>query len=807
MRTKLIIQLFAILLAGQLFGQTKTLPAGYPDRSPNLDVLPGFKNPPKGYGEVSFYWWVGDTLTKDRILWQLDQLRKMQITGLQINYCHSDKGGVLYGLPYPSQPRLFSDQWWNLFQWFLKEAQKRGMSVSLSDYTLSPAGQGFYVDEMLKENPGMFGAKLESRILEMTGNQRLKIDIPENTIMMRAYPFNNGTLKEEASVDLKSMIGRSELDWNVPSGNWKIITVYKKVVNGSFDPMNPMSGPKIAEKFYQRFEEHCPGEAGKGLNFFFSDELQFGIKGFLWNDIFSEEFKKRKGYDIIPELAHLFTNIGPRSYKVRLDYNDVMVALTEEGFFKPLYEWHTSRGMLFGCDHGGRGYDVTEFGDYFRTQRWMSGPGCDQPDLSRNIIKDKVASSIAHMYERPRTWLEGFYASGWGTSCEEVADATFANFALGQNLLSLHGLYYSTHGSRWEWAPPDNHWRQPYWANMGDFLKCSERLSYVLSQGYHRCDVAIIYPVAPVEANLKGKESTKTAFSIAGEIYPSGIDFDFMDFESLNRCRVKDKELHVSGEKYKVLILTSLSAVRYSTIEKALEFFRAGGIVLSVGSLPEASERIGGNDNELQAMVKEMFGTTFSEKHDTTRIYTCRSASGGFGMYMHSPEQVKKVISEVIQPDFQILSGNSPSGILHRKVGERDLYFVYGVPKGTPCFFRSSGKVELWDPWKGNVSPLKVLLATSAGTTLELPLEKNEPQLIVFSPGIAEINVLNSLTKRSADTLLVDKNWEFELKPTLDNKYGDYRLPAFNEKLGVETSEMKFAEEDISSKDCAEPCF
>ena len=123
--------------------------------------------------------------------------------------------------------------------------------------------------------------------------------------------------------------------------------------------------------------------------------------------------------------------------------------------------------------------DVTEFGDYFRTQRWMSGPGCDQPGLSRDIIKNKVASSIAHLYERPRTWLEGFYGSGWGTSSEEVADATFANFAMGQNLLSLHGLYYSTHGSWWEWAAPDNHFRQPYWANMSDFLKCSERLSYV----------------------------------------------------------------------------------------------------------------------------------------------------------------------------------------------------------------------------------------------------------------------------------------------------------------------------------------
>ena len=58
------------------------------------------------------------------------------------------------------------------------------------------------------------------------------------------------------------------------------------------------------------------------------------------------------------------------------------MALAEEGFFKPVFDWHEARGMIYGCDHGGRGYDVTEFGDYFRTQRWNQGPGCDQPALS-----------------------------------------------------------------------------------------------------------------------------------------------------------------------------------------------------------------------------------------------------------------------------------------------------------------------------------------------------------------------------------------------------------------------------------------
>jgi len=808
MLTRFVKLVFFLLISLSVTGQnSKPLPPGFPDRSPNLDAFPGFKNPPKGYGEVSFYWWIGDTLTKERITAQLDQLKNNSITGLQINYCHTDKGGAVYGLTYPSQPALFSNQWWKLFKWFVEEAKKRDMSVSLSDYTLGAAGQGWFIDEMLKENPDLHGSKLESKQFDVISNQNFTTVVPANIITAAAYQIQNGKLSATNSIDLKSSIKNSSLIWKATSGNWKIVLVYRTDIKTSFDPMNPLSGAKVVEKFYQRFEDHCPGESGTGLNFFFSDELQFGIRGFLWNDTFAGEFKKRKGYDVLPELASLFNDIGPRSYKIRLDYTDVMISLSEEGFFKPVYEWHNSRGMLFGCDHGGRGKDVTEFGDYFRTQRWMSGPGCDQPGLGRDIVKNKIASSITHLYERQRTWLEGYHSSGWGTSSEEVADATFANFAMGQNLLSLHGLYYTTHGSWWEWAAPDNHFRQPYWANMGGFLKCSERLSYILSQGYHRCDVAIVYPVAPTEANLNGEKSTTTAFKLAENLYPAGTDFDFMDFESLDRCQIQNKELKVAGEKYKILILPSLSAVRYSTIKKALEFYRLGGIVMAVGSLPEASERIGGNDEKLQGMIREMFGTTYLEKHDSTKVYSHKSKTGGIGLFISEPLQVKIEIAKLIQPDFKVLSGNQSSNILHRKLGVRDLYFVYGVPKGTSCFFRSKGKVELWNPWDGTVRPLKVSSVSKNGTTIQLPLEKSEPQCIVFSLGKSEINKSEAPIKSKIDTFLVDNKWEFELKPTLDNKFGDYRLPAFDGKLGAEGWEMKYAKQSATSQDWQDPAF
>ena len=94
---------------------------------------------------------------------------------------------------------------------------------------------------------------------------------------------------------------------------------------------------------------------------------------------------------------------------------------------------------------------------------------------------------------------------------------TNQNFLFGANLLNLHGLYYTTYGGYWEWAPPCYHFRMPYWKHMDVFLKYYERLSYVLSQGTWQAEVAIIYPVAPYYAGLQANQSeaTSAAFNLA----------------------------------------------------------------------------------------------------------------------------------------------------------------------------------------------------------------------------------------------------------------------------------------------------
>lgn len=771
-KDKLVLAVFFFLLfmlEMNGLAQTKQS-AGIPNRSSKLDLWQEFLSPPDGYGEVPFYWWLGDTLTREHLTWHLDLLAKKKISSLQVNYAHSDKGGPFWGLTIPSKPDIFTDEWWNLFNWFKEEAVKRNMTVSLSDYTLG-VGQGSYVDKALENYPELVSRELKFECKKLKGHVMMPVD--KDIVSIVAY-------HKDQSLDLTSKVRDSKLSVTLPEGDWEVYLCkwHKKSI--SFDAMNPVAGKAYNDNFFQQFENRSSDKSSKGLNFFFSDELNFNQGKYPWNDIFSLEFKKRKGYAIEPYLPALVRNIGPMTTKVRLDYNDVYVSLSEEHFFKPVYDWHQKRGMIIGCDHGGRGRNVAEFGDYFRTQRWNQGPGSDQPRLGKDIIKSKVASSIAHLYERPRVWLEGFYSSGWGTSTEQLLDAIYANFVMGYNLLSLHGLYYSTPGGWWEWAPPCNHFRMPYWEQMGALLEMTERLSYLFSQGYHVADVAILYPVEPVIAG-NGNKAPTAAFDAARRFYTHGIDLDFMDYESLARAKVDNGILRVSGENYRMIVVPEMTAIRYSSLEKLVEFKRSGGVVVVMGETPQVTEKYPEGDMRVRRLTEKLM------EADNQRHF--------FHLNGNSDELIDLFDSCLIR-DFKVLSPLSFSSqpyIMHRRIGKQDLYAVYGVEKGSDCFFRSKGAVELWNPWEATRTPVTVKEVTADGMIVNMPLDKNELSIFMIDKSSQPLMADVCQAKQPKKIASLNDEWEFELRPVLDNRYGDFLWPATNELMSAYVYDARFS--------------
>ena len=747
---------------------------GYPSRAADLDALPGFQNPPAGYGEVPFWWWTGDDLNEDRLLWQVRELHKKGISGVQVNYSHTDSPG------WPSdakEPAIFSDDWWKFYARVSEECGKLGMGIGLSTYTLDwdNGGENLF-KKLFYDKPELNATELISNKHALKAGESKSVACIDGAFAAWAYRVKGGVL-QRGGTDLTKLIKNGQLSWTAPEGedSWQIWSFGTRRHPGTFNPLLAKSGDKIVQGFYQKFEDQNKGSA-KGLNYFFNDELQVGLKKFAWNKDFHVEFHQRKGYNLFDVLPAMWTEMGDVTPKVRIDYADVRMALMEERYFEPIYNWHTQRGIIYGCDNHGRGLDPHAYGDYFRATRWYSAPGHDTPGGRADVTKGKVSSSIAKLYQRPRVWLEAYHSLGWGATPERLMFATRENYLYGCTLFNLHGLYYSTHGSHWEWAPPCYHFRMPYWAHMGTFLKYFDRLSYLMSQGDAVADVAVIYPVTPYEAETNGEEATQAAFHLGNRLMAAGINFDFIDHQSIARANIKDGQLVVenANASYKVLVFPNMEAARWNNLEKATALTDAGGLVLSVGKLPAISDHAGADDPALNDLLAKAIPKSN------------RFAGAG--------EALEKIKAAFVH-DVRGLNGTVRT--LHRKIGPRDVYLTMDAKPGDVVEFRAKGAAELWDPWTGETSPLRVIKETATGTQVELPLEKYEAQVVVFDPRKKHSNPQQPRTVLSELVTLPETDWQVAFLPTMDNQWGDFRLPVteHNQMIGVEARRFQWTRE------------
>ena len=710
MRRTLIVFSF-LFVAVTLSSQTKTAQyhRGWPSKDGAIDLRAGFANPPKGYGNVPFYWWSGDNLDMERLIWQLELLADSATDGLCVSYNHSHpkvdtilnaQGYGGFGRVNSGDPYVLSPEWMRLWAEYSKKCAEYGIGMGLDDYVMASPGNGFKVDEALAD-PGVKNHQGRIERKRIPSGEKL----PDNVLKVRECGD---------SVDVY---------YTTPSPE-----------------LHPDYGKLMVEKYFQPFEDAMDAAGRDGMNYFFQDELIYNLNMRSWCDGMREIFRKEKGYDILPYLDALLATedeeIDEEAAKVRLDYAEVLTKLAEERYFRPIYDWNADRGLIYGCDNYGRGLNPTQYMDYFRATSWFTAPGNDAPARGSSFRQTKVSSSIAHLYGRPRTWLEAFHSMGWDANGGLLTRQLDHHLIAGGNLLCLHGLYYTTHGGWWEWAPPSFHFRMPYWPHLKVWLSYSERMCYVLSQGEHVCDIAILYPTETMQAYPQAKPDM--SFNIALKLSDAGLDYDFIDYQSIQNASIENGALSIAGESYKVLILAGTKAMHKETEARIEDFVKAGGLVLRVDS---------------------------------------------------GEEDLAQVIKNKIVPDFSTSSGKGK--VLHRRIGKNDVYMVMDVPDGDQMTFRTTGKAELWDAIHGTICPIPVLRQENGLTTVEYTGSEGGSELLVFSPGKPLKHKDKKGKPIESVEVPIEGEWDVEIIPTMDNRWGDFRLPKSDGCIGVEAREFR----------------
>ncbi len=726
------------------------------------DFINSLTSPDRRYGEVPFYWWNGSELNKDRLKEQIKMLADKGLAGVQINYAHINKGGEDnlpfggHGKSIPGSPEQFSDEWWDFFSFAAKECEKYGMSIGMGDYTIAWIGNGYYTDK-LAAMPDMHAKNLSIE-------KKMLFSGDENTFSedVLAAVYYKDVKNEEPVIIYEKDKGVISPVPGICEGY--IISVHE--TDNSIDPLNQECGKILTEIYFNEFLRRVPDVKPGTLNYFFQDELMFGadIKT-LWSDSLRKEIKNKYGYDILGFIPHLFYSLGDITPKIRLDTADVKTEIMENCYFKPIYEFHASRGLTYGCDQSSRGKEPDEFSDYFRTVRWFTAPGNDTPGRAADLIKVKVNSSIAHLYNRPRVWLEGYHSSGWGTTLESITAPTSDNFIFGANLLNLHGLYYSTNGGFFEWAPPDFHFRMPYWDDEKHWLEKFKRMSAILTTGKHKCDAAIYYPVSSCDYGENHNSCTQQTFECAEYLFSKGLDFDFIDFQSIENAECENGRLKTQNEEYKVLIFAGVDCIRYSAIKKAKELLESGGCVVFCGITPYASDRMGLNDPVLLNDIKD--------------ILSCPKAS----LTATAAETLAFINSSVTRSFLpEDIYSEDKTYIHTRKHGDVTLCFVRYAEKDSVCRFEAQGVPYLLDSDTGKIIKLEGTVQNGGFTFIKMPLEKNDDTLILFTDEEIEYDDITDTSDNrqfiTKQELMLDGNWDFSLIPTLDNTYGDYYIPA-----------------------------
>jgi len=802
-----------------------------------------FSSPPLEYGPIDCWWWEAAHLDKERMRWQLEEMKEKGVAGTWFY------PRFVFDQPLRSDPPYWTEEWWDFNRFSVEEHQRLGMYSWFNDWTAHQFFQN-KVREERQQNPSLTGRRLVIREEASKASGKIQIEIPseEEVLEVAAYKQVNGGLDYASRKDLSDAIVENKLTWEAQEAGWLVTVVTSQPHD--LDYLNTSMTNRWIEILLGVHEEKLKDFVGNTLKAYGTDEVDIINGNVLYSPSLLDIFKSVKGYAPSPYLVGLFHDIGKLTDKIRCEYYDVLVSMLEENLYKPFSQWLNERGMLYVefCPRGKSEDMLTQtyqYGNFFRYMGNYSIPGNEENTGRTRTFQAKLSSSIAHLYGRNRVGLCAYWGSGWGHTTEQNLAWTNENYAYGINLYNRHGVLYTTMGGWYEWVPPAVHFRQPYWQYWKHFTDYVSRLSYIMSQGVHVADVALLYPLTTVHANWSSgrnfsaaaKEAASTTYNLAKLIYRSGIDLDFIDDTYLCRAEVSDGRLKVSGMEFRVVVLPPMTTIRTETLKQIKAFYDSGGTVVAFGRLPNASPENGRDDPNIQLLLKEMFGVEKSD--DVVGVAEQENKQGGKAFFLSDDENpIPAIISKSIVQD--VVASEKDIFHTHQKMGEVDVYFLVNMKpekRRISFTFRICGKPEIWNAFTGETKPIHRFEKQGSQTKVRLDMEPYEGVLLVFAPTKSRPEVLeDNLTTLTSvelgkdgievqgfcgvggkkkvrvahegrecvaevkvdeppEPIILNGLWDCRLEPTMDNRWGDFRYPPSEEVIGAEARQFRYMEE------------
>ena len=702
-------------------------------------VAARWKSPPPEYGPEPYYGLNGP-VTIEQVERDLDTMKRLGFEAVTVQ--------AGYNMPFA----YLSPEYFAFFRKFVAEAKRRDMGVWIVDDAGYPSG--FAGGRFSSDAPNLRMQALEVvQQIPVEGGATLHQTLGADVVSATAVDAEGHAIPVE--------LHGSELDWTAPAGQWTVLIVdhefrtsptrsdtnphrVKDASQSLEDYLNPGATAQYLAWTHEQYKRSVGDEFGKTIMGFRGDEPDFSISGLPWTPKFFARFREIKGYDVQPYAA-LFAqtpsrrspgvaiHLTPEQLRIKGDYYDVFSQMFAAGFFKPQGDWCAANNLEYQVhlNHEEMEMELTHSeGSFFRDMRNVEVPGIDAiwHQIWTDTISDypRLASSVSHVYGKPRAFTESFAAY---RPLPDVAMARYIvneQFVRGVNLVETMYFPATSSGPK----PPPSFMGKDGFSDLAAYVR---RMSYLMAMGRPDAHVALYLPSSSMWV---GDDAADAQFvSTERLLSEHQIDFDIVDEDALAHDLIAGHGSFetLSGNRYRAVILPKPELLSEDVFDRLRSFAQGGGKVVFLGGTPQwiagrtirDAREVTPQDFHWAAVVDAQLPATPTPPQFPPSAPPAPQAV---------PSEILHAIEAAAPATVRTRDPETALRVMKRRWRDADVYLLFNEGAQpldeTVSLSSAPGKAQLWDAQTGSVSVLPAQV-TKGSLSVALHFEPYATRVVV----------------------------------------------------------------------------
>ncbi len=661
----------------------------------------GFLNPTPDARPIMRWWWFGPAVVKPELEKELETMRSAGIGGVEIQPVYP------MSLDNPAKGiknlRYLSPEFLDDVSFANKTARSLGLRVDITLGSGWPYGGPTTTLDLA-------AGRLKVIAVPVTGSKMTPPNLAEGDSLVAAF-IVSGTERSFNPATARGFDPSTALPFAINSNDTALFFFASHTGQRVKRAAYGAEGYVLDHFSRAAIEEHLNDVGAPLVKAFenqppysvFSDSLE--VYGSDWTPNLPAEFKRLRGYDLIPHLPELLAGGTPQAEAVRHDWGQTLSDLVRDNYLTPITQFAEAHHTLFRSQT--YGLPAVTLAD----EAVPNLPEGEGPQW-RAFSFARWATSAGHLYGRKvisaETWTWLHSPAFRATPLDMKAEAD-RMFLIGVNQIVGHGYPYSPPSAGepgWAfYAAGAFNSHNPWFPVMPDVMRYMRRMCWLLRQGKPDNDVAILLPEDDAQAAFRPGHVSVTdemkrliSPNLMGTILDAGYNIDYVDAATINKLR---------KIPYPVLILPPTDRIPLATYRRIQYYMGGGGKVIAIGKLPSLAPGL-------------------LERHNSTEITTLSAQlfqqNGHKGVFIASTADLPSALHSALAPDIEVKGRTEGLGFIHRKLSDSDIYFVVNTNNrpidGTIRFRSDRPFFESWDPDSGRV--LQVGYRAAGGHTLLL---------------------------------------------------------------------------------------